>query len=42
MVRLFPSGGHPSMLTNSEEFSKLAKDFLSDCLDANDTSGREF
>ncbi|MCB6610620.1 alpha/beta hydrolase [[Clostridium] symbiosum] len=27
-LHLFPSGGHPAMLTNAEEFSELAKEFF--------------
>jgi len=30
-LHLFPSGGHPAMLTNAEEFSVVAKKFFIDC-----------
>lgn len=29
-LHLFPSGGHPAMLTNAKEFADLAKDFFTD------------
>ena len=30
ILHLFPSGGHPAMLTNAKEFADLAKDFFRD------------